>query len=566
MRLFQSAHSILMFVLMLSISPVTHADREQSIKALISWAENNYSELFAPSAAPVQKLVPWSYTYYPETKSYIGVNESNEVWVLGDAFGGFLYIDTLSSLLDSIEYIETAIDASLVQLAYIKASNTNSDDKLGYSVAISGNTLVAGAIGEASKHSGINANQFDNSLENAGAVYVFTRNTDGLWQQQAYIKPSVLYGQDYFGIDVAISNNTLVVGAQGNDHNSIYIYERDAQDNWHQQQHIKNPYVLNSAFGSAVAIDGDTIAVGAFIAPNIMPDLNGEVSFTDASLRISGAVFVYKRVGVAGVSTWINQAFITPTTTDTGDRFGTSIALAGNTLVVGSPLEDGAEKNVNGSELGDSGAAYVFERNEAGIWKQQAYLKASNADSRDEFGTSVAVSGNTVAVGAILEDSKATGINNDPLNNSETDSGAAYIFTRDDAGIWTQQAYIKASNTDSRYKFANAIELDNNTLVVGSQFEGKSGTGINSIPENGTDRAPVSGAAYLYTRTGTTWSQGAYIKASNTGLGDSFGFSLGLSDKFLAIGAMAEFSFATGINGDQSDNSAPASGAIYVFE
>ncbi len=570
MKLFQMIHRVLILVFILFISPIAYADREQNIKSVFFWAEDNYEMFFAPSPALIQRQDPWTFTYYSATDTYVGINDNDEVWVLGDIFGGLVFIDTLSNLLASIDNGETSLKASLIQKAYIKASNTNSDDLFAYSLAISGNTLVVGAINEASANTGVNVNQNSNSLKEAGAVYVFIRDANGLWQQQAYIKPSVLNETDRFGFSVAISNNTLVVGAPGRDNTSAYVFERDGGGHWHEQQRIKAPFTLGRSFGSAVAIDGDTIAIGAFIAANIAPDVNGEIPLGNGTVQASGALFIYKRIGGGDTSVWLKQSFIRAHAADQEDFFGTSIALSGDTLVVGAPQEDSAAKSINGDQLdnsaSNSGAAYVFVRDENDIWGQQAYLKASNGDMRDEFGASVAISGDTIAVGAALEDSGATGINGDQHNNDETDSGAAYVFTRDSMGSWQQQAYLKASNTDSRYKFASSIAVNNGALVVGSVFEGKSGIGINSTPESGVDRSPVSGAAYLFNRADGSWSQSAYIKASNTGIADSFGFSIALSNTILAIGAMSEFSSATGVNANQSDNAAPSSGAVYVFE
>ena len=117
--------------------------------------------------------------------------------------------------------------------------------------------------------------------------------------------------------------------------------------------------------------------------------------------------------------------------------------------MIGAYTEDSAATGVNGNQADNSafasGAAYVFVRS-GSTWSQQAYLKASNTGPNDLFGASVAISGNTVVVGAFGEDSAATGVNGDQTSNSATDSGAAYVFVRS-GSTWTQQAYLKASNT-----------------------------------------------------------------------------------------------------------------------
>jgi len=144
---------------------------------------------------------------------------------------------------------------------------------------------------------------------------------------------------------------------------------------------------------------------------------------------------------------------------------------------------------------------------------QGAYLKASNTGAFDWFGWSVAVSGGTVVVGAKGEDSSATGVNGDQTNDLEENSGAAYVFTRSGA-TWSQQAYLKASNTGAGDNFGWSVAIDNDTIVVGAAYEDSNATGVNGPQDNNDDS--TSGAAYVFTRSGTTWSQQAYLKASNS--------------------------------------------------
>src|SRR5437870_2183130 len=216
--------------------------------------------------------------------------------------------------------------------------------------------------------------------------------------------------------------------------------------------------------------------------------------------------------------------------------------------------------------------------------KQAAYIKASNAKMGDHFGNGgtleghgVALSsdGTTLAVAAPFESSNAKGINGNQSDNSMYAAGAVYIFVQRN-GAWSQQAYLKASNPGTNYKFGHHIALsgDGNTLAVSSAGEASAAKGING--DQNDKSIPLAGAVYVFTRTGTTWTQQAYIKASNTGEpgtgdqfaeGDQFGFSVGLSadGNTLAAGAIGEDSGAKGVNGDQNDNSQAGSGAVYVF-
>ena len=179
----------------------------------------------------------------------------------------------------------------------------------------------------------------------------------------------------------------------------------------------------------------------------------------------------------------------------------------------------------------------------------------------DLFGYSVSLSGDTLAVGASYERSSATGVNGSQSDNSARNSGAVYIFTRS-GRTWSQQAYLKASNTGARDNFGHSVSLSGDTLAVGASYEDSNATGVNGSQSDNSARN--SGAVYVFTRSGTTWSQQAYLKASNTDAGDLFGSSVSLSGDTLAVGAKSESSSATGVNGNQKDNGADGSGAVYV--
>jgi len=270
----------------------------------------------------------------------------------------------------------------------------------------------------------------------------------------------------------------------------------------------------------------------------------------------------------------VQQAYLKASNTEADERFGESVSVSGDTVVVGAYLEDGGTVGVNGNQTDnsapDSGAAYVFVR-AGSTWTQQAYLKASNTGSVDLFGASVAISGDTIVVGAGREDSNATGVNGDQANNNALGSGAAYVFVRN-GGTWSQQAYLKASNTgggdplsffELGDHFGSSVAVSGDTIVVGALAEQSSATGVNG---NQTDNsAPDSGAAYVFVRAGSTWTQQAYLKASNTGTADWFGWSVAISGDAVVVSALQEDSNARGVNGNQTDNSATDSGAAYVF-
>ncbi len=325
-------------------------------------------------------------------------------------------------------------------------------------------------------------------------------------------------------------------------------------------------------FGWAVALsaDGSTLAVGAIFEASNATGIDGDES--DNSLAFAGAVYVFTRSAGA----WVQQAYVKASNTDAHDRFGTAVTLSadGSTLAVGAHYEDSNATGIGGNESDNSasgsGAVYVFTRS-AGAWSQQAYVKASNTDAGDQFGTALALSadGTTLAVGAADESSNATGIGGYEGDNSAGNAGAVYVFTRSAGGAWSQQAYVKASNTDAddRFGYALALSADGTTLAVGAADESSNATGIDGNESDNS--AGGSGAVYVFTRSaGGTWSQQAYVKASNTGDAfDHFGWAVALSadGTTLAVGAHGEASNATGIGGNESDNSARGSGAVYVF-
>ncbi|HKQ50594.1 MAG TPA: FG-GAP repeat protein [Phycisphaerae bacterium] len=463
----------------------------------------------------------------------------------------------------------------IAQQAYLKASNTGGGDQFGYSVAASGNTIVVGAPFEDSNASGVNGNQADESLGSSGAAYVFVRS-GGSWSQQAYLKASNPTSFDYFGISVAVSGDTIVVGAEQEDSGATGIDGNQADNSepnsgaayvfvrsgtaWSQQAYLKASNTDGfDSFGSAVAVSGDTVVVGAKQEDSSATGVDGNQASNSAVQ--AGAAYVFVRDG--GI--WSQQAYLKASNTGVSDFFGVSLAVSGDTVVVGASQEDSAATGVDGDQLdnsaADSGAAYVFVR-DGGVWSQQAYLKASNTGAGDFMGGSVAVSGDTVVVGADQEDSAATGVDGNQVDESSADSGAAYVFFRD-GGVWSQQAYLKASNTGTGDLFGIALSISGDTLTIGANEEDSNATGIDGNQADNT--ATNAGAAYLFARSGATWSQQAYVKVSNTGAGDKLGTSVAVSGNIVVIGADLEDSLATGVNGTQCIGGAADSGAVYVF-
>lgn len=388
---------------------------------------------------------------------------------------------------------------------YLKASNlsSGSGDSFGWTLAVSGdgNTLAVGAPFEDSAANTINGDQKSNASIDSGAVYIYVKASNGAWTQQAYLKaPNNAAGAN-FGESVALNNDgsTLVVGAPFED-------------------------------GAAATVSGNQ---------------------TQQTAHDAGAVYVFTR---DQAQAWNAPTYIKPSRNYPDAYFGWAVAVSGDgsTVVAGAPGDSNSSATTFTHGAANSGAAYVFQHNADNSWAEK-YLKASNAESQDSFGSSVALSrdGKVLAIGAPYESS-----NGSPTNNALANSGAVYVFAAN--ASWAQQSYLKASTIAAQDNFGAALALDSTgtTLAVGAPYE--------------SSNAVDAGAAYVFNRADTTtsWSQPQRIKALNSDQHDDFGIALALSGDghTLVVGAIGESSKATGVNGDQNDNSMDGVGAAYVFK
>jgi FG-GAP repeat protein len=268
----------------------------------------------------------------------------------------------------------------------LEASDAAAIDNFGSSVAISGETVVVGAFGD---DGAAGAGQ--------GSAYVFVRS-GGVWSQQQKLEASDAGAFDQFGSSVAISGETVVVGAFGDngaagfDQGSAYVFARSGEV-WSQQQKLEaSDAAVGELFGFSVAISGTTVVVGALFG-------DGAAGFDQ------GSAYVFTRSG----EVWSQQQKLFASDAAADDLFGFSVAISGETVVVSSLADTGAASFAQGS-------AYVFARS-GGVWSQQQKLEASDAGEGDQFGSSVAISGETVVVGAQADDGAAG-----------TNQGSAYVF------------------------------------------------------------------------------------------------------------------------------------------
>lgn len=375
----------------------------------------------------------------------------------------------------------------------------------------------------------------------------------------SYLKADNRELGDRFGASVAIDGDTIAVGAPyedgvgAEDGGAVYIFVRE-ESGWVQEAYLvaDNPGV-GDRFGEQLALDDDTLAVGVRYEDSDSRTIDG---LRNDAARNAGAVYVYRRAAEG----WRQEAFVKAANADVGDAFGGSVALSGDTLAVGAVGEDGAN-NPNNNSRAESGAVYVFVRDDSG-WFQQARIKGPSIDAGDSFGVAVSLSVDTLAIGADGEDSNATTIGGDPGNDGAGESGAAFIFVRSGTR-WLQEAYIKASNGEPGDRFGRVLDLHLDTLVVASPEEDGAEPGVSG-PDEANERAD-SGAVYVFVRAVSgTWSQQAYLKAALPTELQDFGRAVSIDGDVLAVGA-DDGSSATNLGGDQEDFGAPGSGAVYLF-
>lgn len=438
------------------------------------------------------------------------------------------------------------------------------------------------------------------TISGANISTVSVSCADRAWAHQSYLKPPQTNNGDDFGTAVAISADTIVVGELFEDSNSTsiingsdlsgandsgsangaaHVFTRSGST-WSYQAYLKPPSTTNNdIFGVSVAIDADTIVVGANAEDSSTTAIiNGtDLSSTNDSGSAAGAAYVFTRSGTS----WSHQAYLKAPNASTSDEFGISVAVDGSTVVVGANAEDGnSTAIINGSDLSaannsgsNNGAAYVFTRSGT-TWSHEAYLKAPSTTNEDGLGQAVALDGDTTVAGSRGEDSTTTSIINgtdlSSTNESGGANGAAYVFTRSGT-TWSHQAYLKAPNTSNSDFFSTSLAVDSDTIVVGAMQEASTttsiinGTDLSSTNNSGT----VNGAVYVFTRSGTSWSHEAYLKAPNTSNSDQFGISVAASGNIIAVGASTEDSSTTsiisGADLSSANDTGSNNGAVYVF-
>jgi len=425
--------------------------------------------------------------------------------------------DHLSGIV-GVVYVIRQEGTSWVQKQKLTASDGSSSDRFGRAVAIDGDTLVttslgaayvfswngtswaeeqkltpsdggAGAFGSSVSISGDIIVIGDRGSGVAGATYVFSWNGT-TWEQQQKLTASDGTASNYFGNAVTISGDIIIVGAERDDtkdtnSGAVYVFGWNGTSWVEQQKLIASDGMSFDFFGCAVAIDGDTLIVGAY-----GDDTNGSQA---------GAAYVFTWNG----SSWVERQKILAA--GAVSRLGASVAVQGDNLVLGAPFQS----NANGD---GAGSAYVFRWN-GSSWVQQEYLVASNGTDYANFGDAVAIRGDTIVVGS---PEPYTAI--DP--KVYRGNGAAYLFKRDGV-TWTEQSWFGPTEVSPSDGFGTSVALDGDRLVVGG------------------DDGIKYGKAWVFQWDGSHWVSQQKLAASDGATDDYFGNSVAINGDTIVVGAEA---------------------------
>ena len=374
-------------------------------------------------------------------------------------------------------YIFRNIAGTWTEVQKIVASNRNTGDNFGHSVAISGDYAIVGA------HTNDGFISGTGNINNSGSAYIF-QNTGGIWTQVNILEASDFEADDLFGCSVAISGDYAMVGAWREDEDedeinsfsdagSVYVFHNNGGTWSELQKIVASDRGTSDAFGWSVALSGDYAIIGA--------KEDDENATGGNALQSAGSAYIFKNTA----GTWAQMQKIVASDRGTNDEFGNSVGISGDYAIVGSMLED---HNLTGSQtLLSAGSSYIFKNN-AGTFSQVQKIIAPDRDESDMFGCSVAISGNYALIGAYNEEEDPAGA------NAIAGAGAAYLY-ENTAGTWSMVQKIVASDRDSADDyFAYAVALEANNSIVGALLEDEDSTGGNTL----------SGAGSIYIFQNTT--------------------------------------------------------------
>jgi cysteine-rich repeat protein len=370
-------------------------------------------------------------------------------------------------------------------------------DQFGFSSAIQGDRAIVGA------------SYADDKGQNAGAAYVYETQFDGTWQQKQKLLASDGGSDDTFGVTVSIDGDWLVVGARedddkGEQSGAAYVFKRGADGTWTEvQKLVPEDGAAGDLFGHAVAIHGDRLLVTA--------------SKADAAGIDSGAAYLYER---QPNDVWLQVDKLVASDSTPNSWFGWSVAIEGDTVAIGAQLAQ-VDQVVKG-------AAYVFERQADGSWKEVAKLLASDGNPNALFGYAVSISGTSMVVGAYRQE-LVTGLS----------TGGAYIFDRQADGAWTETQRLLPADGNTLDIFGFSLAMDGSRVVAGT-FRDFDAKGSN-------------GAGFVFTRQNDqTWKVTEKVMAVDGADGDYFGWSVAIDGDRLMVGAI------------HNDDKGDSSGSAYI--
>jgi Ni,Fe-hydrogenase III small subunit len=391
-----------------------------------------------------------------------------------------------------LSFVNVNLNAQAIDLDKILADDGVSHDYFGYSVSISGDQLVVGAHLD------------DDNGSNSGSVYVYEKQ-GGVWTYKQKLTAFDGAADDRFGNSVSISGDYLVVGSYYDDDNGIfdsgsaYVYEKQGGVWTYKQKLTAFDGAANDRFGNSVSISGDQLVVG--------------VNFDDDNGDFSGSVYVYEKQG--GV--WTYKQKLTAFDGAAFDNFGHSVSISGDQLVVGAFGDDD-----NGS---NSGSVYVYEK-QGGVWTYKQKLTAFDGAADDRFGNSVSISGDQLVVGANFDD------------DNGSYSGSVYVYEKQ-GGVWTYKQKLTAFDGAAFDNFGHSVSISGDQLVVGAFGD----------DDNGSN----SGSVYVYKKQGGVWTYKQKLTAFDGAAFDNFGHSVSISGDQLVVGAYLK-----------NDNGNLYSGSAYV--
>ncbi len=342
----------------------------------------------------------------------------------------------------------------------------------------------------------------DDAGNSSGSAYVFVKDGAG-WTEQAKLTASDAAPNDLFGQSVSIASSTAAIGAYfdddlGSHSGSAYIFQRSGTTWSENAKLVPSDGAEADQFGFSISLSGDTVVVGS--------------PFDDDMGTDSGSAYVFRFNGTS----WTQEAKLTAADGATGDLFGYSVSIDGDVVVAGAYSADAAGV--------DSGAAYVF-RFGGTSWAQEAKLVGSLTDKSDILGFAVSNTADTAVVGAIRGNNGA--------------KGESYVF-RFDGSAWSEEARLTASDGGPKDDFGASVDISGDDVVIGAPRAG--------------DGEKWTGAAYVYSRTGTVWTEDTKLFASDGAKDDLYGESVSISGAIIVVGS------------PRDDDAGVNSGSAYVYE